>query len=163
ALCGYFVRYVQMHHLNAEVLLPWLWLAADALGCAPSAWAVLGLAFASFGVLVGGNPQPAMVAALATAGFAVARARTWGWRGVVRVVLPVLPGALFAAPYWLAGLESVGEAVHHPSAAFGGDGYPAAGALGWFVPEPLARPSGPPYYSEVAPYLGAVPLALALM
>lgn len=159
-LTGYFVRYLQMHHLNAEVLLPWLWLAADALARRPRPATLLGFAVVVYAVLVGGNPQPALVAAVVSGAFALWRAGVWGVKGLRRVVLAAVPPMLLAAPYWLAGLEYVRVAVHHHDARFGHDAYTAGAALGLLVPDVVAPAAVD--YTLVAPYLGLVPIVLAL-
>lgn len=160
ALTGYFLRYLSMHHLNGEVWLPWLWLAADRAAERRARGDVLLLCGVAFCVLVGGNPQPMLVAALGTVAFAWWRRRTWGGRGFAVAAAAVAPAVLMSASYWLAGLEYVRESVHHHDVSFGRDGYTAAGALGFFLPRPYGQ-SGP--LSMVAPHFGFLPLVLALL
>jgi len=161
ALTGYFLRYLSMHHLNGEVWLPWLWLTADRLAQRRTAVDLLAFVSVAFCVVVGGNPQPVLLAALGTAGFWLARRTVWGG-GVLWVILGALPAVLLSAGYWLAGLEYVRESVHHHSASFGRDGYTAAGALGFLLPEPYATPpDGKNPTALVAPHFGFLPAVLA--
>ncbi|MEZ5963727.1 MAG: YfhO family protein [Planctomycetota bacterium] len=160
ALTGYFLRFLSMHHLNGEVWLPWLWLAADRVALGRTRGAIFLLVFVGFATVVGGNPQPALMAALGTAAFALWRARAWGWRGAMLVAASALPAVMFSASYWLAGLEYVHESVHHHDVSFGQDGYTAAGALGFLIPRPYGDSGA---LAMVAPHFGMVPLVLALL
>lgn len=169
ALTGYFVRYLPMHHLSAEVVLPWLLWTTDLVHSrrhgVPALFALVAVAWT---VVVGGNPQPALVAACATAIFTLARSRTWGSAGIAGVVVAAIPAVLLAAPYWLAGLEYVRVAQHHHDATIGRDAYTFAGALGFFLPEPYSVPTGTegrtqPLYSVFAPYFGVLPVLLAVL
>jgi hypothetical protein len=162
ALTGYFVRHLQMHHLNGEVVLPWLLLAADRLGQERSAFRCLATCAAVFATVTGGNPQPILIAGLTAAVFAATRLRRWGLRGAAWVLAAALPAVLLAAPYWLAGLEYVSVAEHHhkDQFRFGQDAYTAAGALGFFLPQPYAMAG---WLDKTAPWLGAVPLLLAVL
>lgn len=160
ALTGYFLRYLPMHHLNAEVWLPWLWLTADGLAQRRRLRDLFGFTFVVFAIVAGGNPQPALVAALATAAFAGWRWRAWGVRGFATVALAAVPPVLLASSYWLAGLEYVRESVHHHDASFGADGFTAAGALGFVLATPYGAP-GP--ISLVAPHFGMVVCVLAAL
>ncbi len=165
-LTGYFVRYLQMHHLNGEVFLPWLWLAADALARHPTPRAWLGFAAVTFCAIVAGNPQVTFVIAVATVAFALWRTATGAWprhdapRIAGRLALAAVPPLLLSSAYWLAGLEYVANSVHHHDAKFGADAYTLAGALGFLVPEPFAMPAAK---HVVAPYFGLVPLFVAAL
>ncbi len=167
-LTGYFLRYLSMHHLNAEVWLPWLWLTAERLahnspGERSARRRVLDLlAFVgvTFCIVVGGNPQPVLIAALGTAAFMVWRRTVWGGRGIAWVVAASVPAVLLSASYWMAGLEYVRESLHHHNDTFGGDGFTAASALGFLLPQPFGA-KGP--LGLIAPHFGLLPVVLALL
>jgi hypothetical protein len=159
ALTGYFLRYLSMHHLNAEVWLPFLWWAADRLAVQRRVKDLLVFVGVTFSVVVGGNPQPVLIAALGTAGFWLWRRRPWGARGLLVVLAAGIPAVCLASSYWLAGLEYVRESVHHHDATFGRDGYTAASALGFLLSRPYAEPA----FNLVAPHFGFVPVVLALL
>ena len=158
-LTGYFLRYLQMHHLNAEVWLPWLWLTADQLARRPRWTSLFGHGFVVYCVVTGGNPQPALLAAVATGLFCLWRWQQWGWAGFLRVVLCSVPPVLLASFYWIGGLEYVAESVHHHDTSFGGDAFTAAGALGLFLPKGYHLG----HFGSVAPYIGFLTFLLAVM
>lgn len=161
-LTGYFVRYLPMHHLNAEVLLPWLLLTCDLVQSRRRAvLALFAHVLVAWCIVVGGNPQPALVAAATAAVFALARTRQHGLASLVPLALASLPAVLLAAPYCLAGFEYVAASVHHHDATYGGDAYTPAGGLGFVVSEPFTGGGGRSLLSVVAPYFGVATLLLA--
>ncbi len=160
ALTGYFLRYLPMHHLNAEVWLPWLWLTADTLARQRRTRDLLGFTFVVFAIVCGGNPQPALLAALSAVAFVGWRWRVFGTKGVVVVALASVPAVLLASSYWLAGFEYVRESLHAHDATFGGDGFTAAGALGFFLSQPYGNP-GPVHLT--APHFGLLAAVLAAL
>ncbi len=113
-LCDFFVLHVNMSHLDVEILLPLLLLAAVRLARRPDAGAVAATALATGVTLLGGNPESVALALVFAAVLALARTRE-RLRTALLGAAGVALGIALAAPLLLPTLELLASAAHmHP-------------------------------------------------
>lgn len=168
----YLVLWLSHPHVNAYLLLPWLFLfaerlcrdgrPADACGLA----AFLGLAF------LGGQPESGLIVAVPTAAWVAFRLVTLrrDWAVVARRALlaagAAIVGAGLAAVMILPFLEALGES--YMTSRGGGAALDPSAALSilfpeyWGRPDRAAVPLGPSNFGERTIYIGVLPAALAL-
>jgi len=163
-LCGYFTLHANMTHLDVEIYLPALFLAADLAARSPGTGAVALLAGATGAAALGGNPESLAVSLLAAAAFGAARARLRP-SGIARIAIGFATGLLLAAPILVPGIEYVSRAEHVHDAAVGLVMQSKKSLVMALVPDffgPTHRmwTAGNPRFRWIA--LGAVPWGLAI-
>jgi membrane protein YfhO len=114
-LGGYFVLLVNMTHLDVEIWLPVLFLAADRLAANPDRRGIAWLGIATALPCLGGNPESVSIALLVAAAFLAFRSRLrWPvlWRGAAGFAL----GPVLAAPLLVPALEYLAHSANaHPN------------------------------------------------
>ncbi len=168
-LSGYMVSYLNLFHLDVDAVLPGLLLSIVRLaGGGGALWSAAMTGFVAQ-MLLGGNPQAALVGLA----FAGAFAWTLGWRRGVkglagRLAWPALAGLALAAPLLLPFAELFLLSFHVHSADtgtwWGGTVLPWQGLPALLVPLSFGRifaPEGFPVQALI-PYAGAGTLMLAI-
>ena len=162
-LCGYFMRYVYMSHLNVECLLPlqllcFHWLSKERK---LSAWLWSG--FSIYLLVSGGFPEAGFYAI----GFASiyflfgTRARS-GFRASLVLLISVLAfGLLLASTQWLPFYEYLGRAWTYHQGEAGARHLDLAYAISLLLPWFFGKNLESTLVPFIAPGLGAVALILA--
>lgn len=179
---GCFVLFINMWHLDVELLLPVLMVAAEKLlrSRTPRAAVVLGVLL-SVSVL-GGSPESLFFVWLFVAIYYAFRTltiaarsrwpRTAVWVYARPFSLSVALGLVIASPLLVLGAEYLWHGyapAHHAGARAGLGHYPSSGAVSLWIPYffdhlglDTRLPAGFSRWT-VAPYLGVVPLTLAVL
>ncbi len=133
SLTGYFVLYVNMHHLSVEVLLPGFLLALKTFMGKPSRTKGLLLSLTTWLIWVGGNPE-ATILILVTGILFFILLKGESNVSPLRTMFHVLCGTLLAFPFILPGLEHLLHGQHHHGGATGMDHFRPWTVAGLFLP-----------------------------
>lgn len=101
-LTGYFLRHPSWPHLDGDIWLPWLWLAADRLARRQEPIRWIGATFVAYAAFAGGRSGIAL-AILAT--WLVTRISPRSAVETLVVLTALAAGVLLASPAWSNGLE----------------------------------------------------------
>lgn len=168
----YMVSWLAHPHINAYVLLPWMFLAAERLARRGRLIDVLALGAAGGLALLSGHPQSALIVGLATGTYLIWRLlvgfddgrRRRVWRaagGAAAALLAVALAAVMLLPFVEAlaqSMDSARAASPLRSSTLAGLFFPEY----WGRPDKYVIPGEPGLFPERVAYTGAIPLLLGI-
>ncbi len=168
ALTGYLVQYVADLNVAIDVLIPFLFIAVDALakkgGTREFLLTILAIAL----IALGGQPGSAaftLAFGFAYGMFFVKVSHSWRRGQIMRLAAAAVAAGLICLPQALPFLEFVSKAWNFHTAAIGAASVPAAGAITAAAPGfygPLNQALSSVELVKLFPYIGSMVLVLAL-